>query len=106
MNPADPNTVTGVVTYAWPYVIAGYGITWVVMVGYAARLIIADRKSDPPDADRASVAAVAIGTAIIVIGALVAVIDYKLGLQIPKYVLYLWATPGVIAAMTGIVRTL
>lgn len=106
MNPTDPNTVTGVVTDAWPYVIAGYGITWVTMVGYAARIVIADRKSAPPDADRTSIASIAVGTAIIVLGALAALIDYRFGLQIPKYVLYLWATPGVIAAMIGIVRTL
>lgn len=42
--------MNGMVTNSWPYVVAAYGVTWVVLLGYSARLYFMlrrDRTSAP-----------------------------------------------------------
>jgi len=37
--------MNGMVVDSWPYVIAAYGVTWVVLVGYAIRLVLMTRRN-------------------------------------------------------------
>ena len=37
--------MNGMVTDSWPYVIAAYGVTWVVLLGYSFRLIVMTRRN-------------------------------------------------------------
>lgn len=37
--------MNGMVADSWPYVIAAYGVTWVVLVGYAFRLVLMTRRN-------------------------------------------------------------
>ena len=38
--------MNGMVTDSWPYVIAAYGVTWVVLLGYSFRLIAMTRRNN------------------------------------------------------------
>ena len=37
--------MNGIVVDSWPYVIAAYAVTWVVLVGYSVRLVLATRRN-------------------------------------------------------------
>jgi heme exporter protein D len=37
--------MNGMVINSWPYVIAAYGVTWVVLVGYSVRLVLMARRN-------------------------------------------------------------
>jgi CcmD family protein len=37
--------MNGMVTDSWPYVIAAYGVTWAVLLGYSFRLIAMTRRN-------------------------------------------------------------
>ena len=39
--------MNGMVSNSWPYVIAAYGITWAVLVGYSVRLFLMTRRVNP-----------------------------------------------------------
>lgn len=42
--------MNGMVVNSWPYVVASYAVTWVVLIGYSARLYFMlrrDRASGP-----------------------------------------------------------
>lgn len=102
----DPAEVSGVVTNGWPFAVAGYALTAGVLVAYGARLVALSRRYAPPAADRGALIAMLVGTAVLFGGVIVATIDYQLGLMIPKTALYVWSTPGVVAVLYGLVRTL
>ena len=38
--------MNGMVTDSWPYVIAAYGVTWAVLLGYSVRLIAMTRRNN------------------------------------------------------------
>ena len=38
--------MNGMVTDSWPYVIAAYGVTWAVLLGYSFRLIAMTRRNN------------------------------------------------------------
>ena len=37
--------MNGTVTNEWPYVVASYAITWIVLLGYSIRLVLKARRS-------------------------------------------------------------
>ncbi len=37
--------MNGMVVDSWPYVIAAYAVTWVVLVGYSVRLVLMARRN-------------------------------------------------------------
>jgi len=37
--------MNGMVVDSWPYVMAAYGVTWVVLVGYSIRLVLMARRN-------------------------------------------------------------
>jgi CcmD family protein len=37
--------MNGMVVDSWPYVMAAYGVTWVVLVGYSIRLVLTARRN-------------------------------------------------------------
>ena len=38
--------MNGMVSDSWPYVIAAYGVTWAVLLGYSFRLIAMTRRNN------------------------------------------------------------
>ena len=36
--------MNGMATNSWPYVIAAYGVTWAVLLGYSLRLVLMTRR--------------------------------------------------------------
>ncbi len=36
--------MNGMVSNSWPYVIAAYGVTWAVLLGYSVRLVLMSRR--------------------------------------------------------------
>ena len=39
--------MNGMVLNSWPYVIAAFGITWAVLLGYSLRLVLMTRRLVP-----------------------------------------------------------
>ncbi len=96
--------VEGVVTNAWPYVIASYGLLWVSLAAYGGWFGRVASTSREPASDRITRVAIAVGALWIVFGIAIAGYDYAMDLRLPKAVLYAWATPGILAVSYGVVR--
>ena len=37
--------MNGMAADAWPYVVAAYAVTWIVLLGYSIRLVLMTRRS-------------------------------------------------------------
>ena len=96
--------VEGVVTDAWPYVIASYGLLWASLGVYGGWFALEASRSREPAADNVARIAIVAGTVWVVLGVGLAGYDYAAHLTLPKSVLYAWATPGILAVSYGIVR--